>query len=308
MSRSYSTGPGLSSQITDADNTSIIATTAVIGLNYVYDPVGANWDRAVGAKLHDLDTGAGQEWNLGVNIRTGGSGGSTEIFTSSSPAYVQLRNTATYSDSTTGSDFGPVYSFNWIYNELSATWYRERQAQLTYGGLGLSALGLPITAIAGHYFNGTIDQPANNTFHHPQITAYRAFHVNDRDSSGNELIKSQDTTLLASASRTTTQTSSDIINYSGLSALIVILDMTVVGTGSVTLSIDGKDPASGKYYNILTGAAITTNSTNIYRIGRNLAAVANTTAQDYIPRTIRIVVTANNANAATYSVGYSWVA
>jgi hypothetical protein len=103
-------------------------------------------------------------------------------------------------------------------------------------------------------------------------------------------------TLLASAARTTTQTSADLINYSGLSALDVILDMTVVGTGSVTLTINGKDPASGKYYVILAGAAVITNSTNRYRVGPTLAAAANSIAQDYLPRVFQIVVTANNAN------------
>ena len=35
------------------------------------------------------------------------------------------------------------------------------------------------------------------------------------------------------------------------------------------------------------------------------AFVANSIAQDYLPRIIQIVVTANNANSATYSVGYN---
>lgn len=109
---------------------------------------------------------------------------------------------------------------------------------------------------------------------------------------------------LASASRTTTQTLSDVPNpyHKGL---IVVLDMTTVGTGSVTLTIQGKDIASGKYYTILAGAAVTTNSTNTYRVYPGLSAVANTTANDVIPATFRLLVTANNANAATYSLGYS---
>jgi hypothetical protein len=110
---------------------------------------------------------------------------------------------------------------------------------------------------------------------------------------------------LASAARTTTQTSADIVNYNW-KKLTVVLDMTVVGTGSVTVAINGKDTASGKYINILTGAAVTTNSTNRYRIGEALAAAANSVAQDYLPRIIQIVVTANNANTATYSVGYNF--
>lgn len=110
-------------------------------------------------------------------------------------------------------------------------------------------------------------------------------------------------TLLASAARTTTQTGADITNPGGRT-LIVVLDMTTVGTGSVTLTIEGKDSASGKYYTLLAGAAVITNSTNRYRVGPTLAVAANSVAQDYLPRVFRINVTANNANSAVYSVGY----
>lgn len=111
-------------------------------------------------------------------------------------------------------------------------------------------------------------------------------------------------TLLASVSRTTNQTGADTTNYNhrGIHA---VLDMTAVGTGSVTLTIEGKDEASGKYYTILAGAAVTTNSTNVYKVFPGATAAANAVANDVIPRTFRINVTANNANAATYSVGYS---
>lgn len=108
--------------------------------------------------------------------------------------------------------------------------------------------------------------------------------------------------ILTSASRTTTQTGADNENVFHR-GIVVILDMTTVGTGSVTLEIDGKDPVSGKYYAILTGAAVVTNSTNIYKVYPGLTAAANVAANDLLPKTWRIVVTANNANAATYSVG-----
>ncbi len=109
-------------------------------------------------------------------------------------------------------------------------------------------------------------------------------------------------TVLASAARTTTQTQADQTNYNHR-GIVVVLDMTTVGTGSVTLEIDGKDPVSGKYYALLTGAAVTTNVTNIYRVYPGLTAAANATANDILPRTWRVKVTANNANSATYSVG-----
>jgi hypothetical protein len=91
-------------------------------------------------------------------------------------------------------------------------------------------------------------------------------------------------------------------------AIHVTLDMTVVGTGSVTLTIQGKDPASGKYYTLLAGAAVIANSTVTYRVGVGLTAAANLVANDALPRTIRILATHNNANPATYSVGYSLAA
>ncbi len=110
--------------------------------------------------------------------------------------------------------------------------------------------------------------------------------------------------LLASAAQTLTQTSPDQYNPYG-QALQVILDVTNAGTGSVTLSILGKDPASGKYYTLLAGAAVTGNSTNIYRVDPALTAAANSIAKDRVPLKFQILVTANNANPMTYSVGYN---
>jgi len=112
-------------------------------------------------------------------------------------------------------------------------------------------------------------------------------------------------TWLATGARTTTQTSPDL-DTNGAAYLNVVLDVTdVSATPSVTFKVQGKDPASGKYYDILAGAAVTTQSTNRYRVGPTLAAVANSIAQDYLPEVIRFVVTANNSNSATYSVGWS---
>lgn len=158
--------------------------------------------------------------------------------------------------------------------------------------------------VTSSIINGAIaSAAAADATANPTGLGFRMFGHNYNGSTWDRPYNNTEVTLLASAARTTTQTSADIVCYNA-KKLIVTLDMTVVGTGSVTVSIDGKDSTSGKYYNILTGAAITTNSTNRYRIGETLAAVANSVAQDYLPRVIRIVVTANNANSATYSVGY----
>lgn len=110
--------------------------------------------------------------------------------------------------------------------------------------------------------------------------------------------------LITAAGATTTQTSADQTNVNGRGAKVV-LDMTVVGTGNVTLTIQGKDAASGKYYTLLAGVAVSTNSTNVYEVYPGIPAAANAAASATLPRTWRVLVTANNANATTYTVGAS---
>ena len=108
-------------------------------------------------------------------------------------------------------------------------------------------------------------------------------------------------TLLASAARTVTTSSADQTNYIASGAIIVV-DVTVIPSGSLTLTIEGKDTLSGKYFTLLTGAAISTVSTNVYRVYPALTAVANLVANDIIPRTYRITITAGDATSITYSV------
>lgn len=111
-------------------------------------------------------------------------------------------------------------------------------------------------------------------------------------------------TMLASGSRTTTQNSGVIVNYNGR-GVVVILEVTSAGTGSVTVTIEGRDPSTTNFYTILSGAAVTTNSYNVYKVYPGITAVANAAVSDALPRLFRIIVTANNANAMTYSIGYS---
>jgi len=112
-----------------------------------------------------------------------------------------------------------------------------------------------------------------------------------------------DVTALASAGRTTTQTVTNLLNKVGR-GIRVTLDMTTVGTGSVTLTINAKDAVSGKTKLLLAGAAVTTNVTNVYIVYPGYAAVANVSANDVLSATFELVVTANNANSAIYSLGY----
>jgi hypothetical protein len=119
-------------------------------------------------------------------------------------------------------------------------------------------------------------------------------------------LSATDATQIASAAFTTTQTGADQTN-SAARGVRVVLDVTSAGTGSVTLAIQAKDVASGKYPALLTGTAVTTNSTNVYVVYPALTPSANAVVSDVLPHTWRVVVTANNANSTTYSVGASYL-
>lgn len=110
-------------------------------------------------------------------------------------------------------------------------------------------------------------------------------------------------TVYASAARTATPTAVTIPT-GRYRYLHLTLDLTALAaTPSIVVTIDGLDPVSGKYYNLLTSAAITTVSTNTYRIGPGLTNSNNLIANDVLPSTIRVTCTHGDADSATYIVG-----
>lgn len=112
--------------------------------------------------------------------------------------------------------------------------------------------------------------------------------------------------ILASAARTTAQAVT-FTNHNGR-GVHVVLDVTAItDTPSLTLTIEGQDAVSGKYYTILTGTAVSTVSTNVYKVYPGIAAAANAAASDIVPRNGRISVAVADADSATYSIGLATV-
>lgn len=111
-------------------------------------------------------------------------------------------------------------------------------------------------------------------------------------------------TILESAARTTAQ-SVDILNKEGLKYLHLTIDVTVdPAAASITPTIRGKDPVSGKYYDLLVGAAIAATGTVILKIGPALTAATNLVANDFIPRSWNFEMAVADAASMTYSVAY----
>lgn len=107
-----------------------------------------------------------------------------------------------------------------------------------------------------------------------------------------------------SGAKTATPTPMDFQNSAGNRGLVVVVDTTVVpgANPSNVVTIQGRDPISGKYYTILASAAITGVGTVILRVYPGLVAAANLTVNDVLPLEWRVIVTAGNGNSATYTV------
>lgn len=86
-------------------------------------------------------------------------------------------------------------------------------------------------------------------------------------------------------------------------SLHLFINVTAV-TGSITVSIDEKDPASGLYRSILASAAIS--STGLTRLSVNPGGTvtANVSANDFLPRTWRVSWTIATG-PATATIGAS---
>lgn len=109
-------------------------------------------------------------------------------------------------------------------------------------------------------------------------------------------------TVYASAARTATPTAASF-SCRAASGLLVVIDATAItATPSVVPTIDGYDSVSGKWFNLLTGAAITAVVTRTLRVAPGLVAVANLTVNDVVPDLVRVVMTHGDADSITYSV------
>jgi len=121
----------------------------------------------------------------------------------------------------------------------------------------------------------------------------------------------EDVTILASAARTATVSSSDLTNYNARGISITI-DVTVDGAAaSVTPTIEVKDALSGKYETVMALTAVASViTTTVLIYPSSLTAAANDIVQVLsapLQRTWRVTMTHADADSITYSVGGSYI-
>jgi hypothetical protein len=114
-------------------------------------------------------------------------------------------------------------------------------------------------------------------------------------------------TVLPSTVRAANAASEDLCNdyFRGVE---VVIDMTVVpGVDTVTFTVEGKDPTSGKYFTLLASTALSAQATTVLKIYPGLTASANAVASDVLPRTWRVRATHSAGSNFTYSVGANYL-
>lgn len=77
------------------------------------------------------------------------------------------------------------------------------------------------------------------------------------------------------------------------SSIAVVVDITAIsGTGAtLVVTLEGKDPISGKYFTILASAGLIAIGTTVLRVFPSAAAVANLTVNGILPKTYRVKAT-----------------
>jgi hypothetical protein len=88
---------------------------------------------------------------------------------------------------------------------------------------------------------------------------------------------------------------------------IVVTNLTDVAAGNVTVKVQGKDEASGVYYDLLDSAALTGNGTTVMTVYPGATVTANVSADSPLPATWRVQAIVSSNGNVTGTVGASVV-
>ncbi len=102
-----------------------------------------------------------------------------------------------------------------------------------------------------------------------------------------------------------TVNSADQVNCTGR-GVIVVVDLTTMTTASVTVTVQGKDPTSGKYFTLLASAGLASTGTTALVVYPGAPVTTNLSANSPLPRNWRVSVgIVGGSAAATGKIGAS---
>jgi hypothetical protein len=86
--------------------------------------------------------------------------------------------------------------------------------------------------------------------------------------------------------------SADMDNLSSMAAQVVVDITAITGTApTLVVTVEGKDPASGKYYPLIVSASLVAVSTTVLRVFPGATAAANLAVNDFVPKVFRVSAT-----------------
>jgi len=112
---------------------------------------------------------------------------------------------------------------------------------------------------------------------------------------------------LATAIRTATTVNSADFRQSGCNGGHFVINIGTATAGTYTFHIQGKDPASGAYYDILVSSALGSTGTTVLRVHPNLTTSTNLIANDLLPPVFRVQAAGAASQNMTFSVGFGLV-
>lgn len=111
----------------------------------------------------------------------------------------------------------------------------------------------------------------------------------------------QPVTVLPLTTRTATISSADQYNPGARGGHIITTVSSFV-TGTFTVNIQGKDPVSLGYYNILTSPGIVSTGTTVMKVYPGIGTIVNGAASDILPYIWRVQLTASTSPTPTMTL------
>lgn len=109
--------------------------------------------------------------------------------------------------------------------------------------------------------------------------------------------------ILASAARTAVTVNSGDQTNCCYPSVAVIMNVSAYTTGNYTPVVQGKDPVSSTYYDILVGPAISSTGITIIKVGPGIVPLTNASAADWLPRVWRVQIRGAASPSMTFSIG-----
>lgn len=110
-------------------------------------------------------------------------------------------------------------------------------------------------------------------------------------------------TILPSTALTATYASAPIESTPPFSSAQICINVSAFTSGSITPHIQGQDPVSGSWYDILVGSSISATGLTVLTVGKGVTVAANVSASTVLPDGWRVQLVAGAGTALTASVG-----